>query len=591
MATQDQQMQEMLQDGGMKDDGMDRDPVSGNEVPPGSLASEFRDDIPAQLSEGEYVIPADAVQYHGLRFYEQSVQDAKRGLAEMQANGRIGGTPMPTNQESGDAPVNFNIEDFMAEIGAEPQQQDMPMQANKGGLVRGFAPGGSSSNIYTPDLDFTNVQEKFPSGTKSYHTRRYINDKCEIKLINSTAEGSPAMSVPEDFVKVVSNDGLKRLKSCGLNDPEMGLTDEEKEILGPDKVKEYEDGTLPEEEATKSPEETQAPPKSEREDKPRDSSDFITTWDATDFENYVDDFEARASSGATWFDKTLGKIFTPIMEFNQPYILGRAYQLITTGNLSDEEIQKILPVFKLTYGDPKATMSGVSYNAEGQKVPINFVWDAERGMYVQGDIDAIINSKEIEIPDLQIDKENKDDKDNTEPGDLSSLNLTGEGSLERLGPGGDSMLTSNSPAIAKRIADMRKNQTRISDAYGGGSGPNLASGKFNRTPPSSTDGIDSGSVLVNRQKDRENDRDRDRDDNTIDAEKISKPTVIKDRTDSSGKKVGQKGYKSALRERKEREKIEAAQEAGKGYKGGFGFNEGGTPTKKSLAKKRTTKKK
>ena len=163
--------------------------------------------------------------------------------------------------------------------------------------------------------------------------------------------------------------------------------------------------------------------------------------------------------------------------------------------------------------------------------------------------------------------------------------------MERLGPGGDSMLTSNSPAIAKRIADMRKNQTRISDAYGGGSGPNLASGKFNRTPPSSTDGIDSGSVLVNRQKDRENDRDRDRDDNTIDAEKISKPTVIKDRTDSSGKKVGQKGYKSALRERKEREKIEAAQEAGKGYKGGFGFNEGGTPTKKSLAKKRTTKKK
>ena len=52
MATQDQQMQEMLQDGGMKDDGMDRDPVSGNEVPPGSLASEVRDDIPPKLSEG-----------------------------------------------------------------------------------------------------------------------------------------------------------------------------------------------------------------------------------------------------------------------------------------------------------------------------------------------------------------------------------------------------------------------------------------------------------------------------------------------------------------------------------------------------------
>ena len=27
----------------------------------------------------------------------------------MQANGRIGGTPMPTNQESSDAPVNFKF--------------------------------------------------------------------------------------------------------------------------------------------------------------------------------------------------------------------------------------------------------------------------------------------------------------------------------------------------------------------------------------------------------------------------------------------------------------------------------------------------
>ena len=35
------------------------DPVSGNEVPPGSTQEEVRDDIPAQLSEGEFVKPAD----------------------------------------------------------------------------------------------------------------------------------------------------------------------------------------------------------------------------------------------------------------------------------------------------------------------------------------------------------------------------------------------------------------------------------------------------------------------------------------------------------------------------------------------------
>ena len=60
----------MFEDGGIADDGMDRDPVSGNEVPSGSLAKEVRDDIPAQLSEGEYVVPADVVRYFGVRVFE-----------------------------------------------------------------------------------------------------------------------------------------------------------------------------------------------------------------------------------------------------------------------------------------------------------------------------------------------------------------------------------------------------------------------------------------------------------------------------------------------------------------------------------------
>ena len=31
------------------------------------MAKEVRDDIPAQLSEGEYVVPADVVQYYGVK--------------------------------------------------------------------------------------------------------------------------------------------------------------------------------------------------------------------------------------------------------------------------------------------------------------------------------------------------------------------------------------------------------------------------------------------------------------------------------------------------------------------------------------------
>jgi len=89
-----EQQMSLFEEGGMKDDGLDRDPVSGNDIPPGSLAKEVRDDIPAQLSDGEYVVPADVVQYYGVKFFEDLRMEAKSGLAQMEATGRIGGEPM-----------------------------------------------------------------------------------------------------------------------------------------------------------------------------------------------------------------------------------------------------------------------------------------------------------------------------------------------------------------------------------------------------------------------------------------------------------------------------------------------------------------
>ena len=92
------QMQFLFEEGGIADDGMNRDPISGNEIPPGSLAEEVRDDIPAQLSEGEYVVPADVLRYYGVKFFEDLRTQAKMGLGEMEEDGRIGGEPIPADQ-------------------------------------------------------------------------------------------------------------------------------------------------------------------------------------------------------------------------------------------------------------------------------------------------------------------------------------------------------------------------------------------------------------------------------------------------------------------------------------------------------------
>jgi len=75
------------------------DPVSGNDVPPGSLPEEVRDDIDARLSEGEYVVPADVVRFFGVKFFEDLRTEAKMGLQQMDADGRIGGEPVPAPEQ------------------------------------------------------------------------------------------------------------------------------------------------------------------------------------------------------------------------------------------------------------------------------------------------------------------------------------------------------------------------------------------------------------------------------------------------------------------------------------------------------------
>ena len=92
-------MKEMMDNGGLSATDENVDPVSGNEIPVGSTAKEVRDDVPVNLSEGEYVVPADVVKYIGLSTFEKMVDKAKEGLQKMDEEGRIGGAT-PEDRES-----------------------------------------------------------------------------------------------------------------------------------------------------------------------------------------------------------------------------------------------------------------------------------------------------------------------------------------------------------------------------------------------------------------------------------------------------------------------------------------------------------
>ena len=143
------------------------DPVSGNDVPPGSLPEEVRDDIPAQLSEGEYVVPADVLRFYGMKFFEDLRKEAKIELARMDAEGRIGGEPMGEMEEGDLTPEEMaEIDSMMMAVGGyatqqptqstqpDPYQQQQMMYRQgapvamgnagyaQGGTVQGYAPGG-----------------------------------------------------------------------------------------------------------------------------------------------------------------------------------------------------------------------------------------------------------------------------------------------------------------------------------------------------------------------------------------------------------------------------------------------------------------
>jgi hypothetical protein len=176
-------------EGGFLDDGASVDPVSGNEVPVGSLAEEVRDDVPAQLSEGEFVVPADVVRFIGLDKLMKMRNAAKAGLADMEAEGQVGGQPAPIMEE----PM---MDDDM--------EMDALIDGMDGGdfdsAVQRFAEGGSVIPSYDT---YTGRKFNEPEATVEYV--KYTNAAGDIIDVPHV-RGKPVTPVPDGYYMVGSTD-------------------------------------------------------------------------------------------------------------------------------------------------------------------------------------------------------------------------------------------------------------------------------------------------------------------------------------------------------------------------------------------------
>jgi hypothetical protein len=201
-------MARLFAEGGMNDEGGTVDPVSGNDVPPGSLQNEVRDDIDAKLSEGEFVIPADVVRYIGLERLMKLRDEAKQGLARMAEIGQMGNAQEVENPEAlheGDEGFESEIDDIMKEVDGEEIGEPK------------FAGGGV---VYVPPAD-KDILAKYNIPRTSI-----TNPALDVRLLKNAAGDSlymtyfndrPGGTIPEGY-SVVDANPASRMTGTGFTD-------------------------------------------------------------------------------------------------------------------------------------------------------------------------------------------------------------------------------------------------------------------------------------------------------------------------------------------------------------------------------------
>jgi hypothetical protein len=178
------QMKRLFEDGGLLQEGGTVDKESGNEVPTGSLKKEVRDDIPAQLSEGEFVFPADVVRFIGLQKLMELRQAAKEGLAKMESMGQMGNADEATEEDTGE--FETELDDILDEIESESEGEDEEVKKPKGEQLK-LAVGGAVSPQPNPFAVPFSVERYSKEGEKD--------------IFMPTFGGQTQAAVPEGFQK------------------------------------------------------------------------------------------------------------------------------------------------------------------------------------------------------------------------------------------------------------------------------------------------------------------------------------------------------------------------------------------------------
>ena len=182
---------------GFQEGGANVDPISGNEVPTGSMPEEVRDDIDAKLSPGEFVLPADVVRFIGLERLMKMRDEAKKGLQRMSDIGQMGNADEVGEASNGtyeDAGFESEIDDILGEIEAEEQGRDVNEQTEVMMAQGGFMKSGT---------DLTKAPKN-----PVFDVRYYKNAEGSVMYITHI-NGKPMTPIPEGYKAVTQEEAQK----------------------------------------------------------------------------------------------------------------------------------------------------------------------------------------------------------------------------------------------------------------------------------------------------------------------------------------------------------------------------------------------
>jgi len=230
------QTKKLLKKGGMLQEGGTVDPVSGNDVPVGAMQEEVRDDIPAKLSEGEFVFPADVVRYIGLERLMMMRQAAKEGLKKMEAMGQMSNSEEATIDD--DVEFESRLDEILEEIDNEdedetemaeggvampPMGQPQPAMQPEAAMQQPAAPQPQQAMQQQPK------PQQGPTPTQIIRedmARRGFTPEKQEAVDNLTVNvaGRKAVAIRENntvFIGMAEEPGVLNIHTFSVDDPEM----------------------------------------------------------------------------------------------------------------------------------------------------------------------------------------------------------------------------------------------------------------------------------------------------------------------------------------------------------------------------------